>query len=46
MRVIRMMADLKVDDVEAAKGFYAGYLGLSNAVHVAGRRDPGPAAEQ
>jgi catechol 2,3-dioxygenase-like lactoylglutathione lyase family enzyme len=30
MRVIRMMADLKVDDVEAAKGFYTSYLGLSN----------------
>ena len=30
MQVIRMMADLKVDDVEAAKGFYTRYLGLSN----------------
>src|SRR6201992_1990865 len=30
MQVIRMMADLKVDDVEEAKGFYTKYLGLSN----------------
>ena len=30
MQVIRMMADLKVDDVEEAKGFYTTYLGLSN----------------
>ena len=30
MQVIRMMADLTVDDIEGAKGFYAGYLGLSN----------------
>ena len=29
MRVIRMMADLHVADVEAAKSFYTGYLGLS-----------------
>jgi catechol 2,3-dioxygenase-like lactoylglutathione lyase family enzyme len=30
MRVIRMMADLQVDDIEAAKSFYTGYLGLSS----------------
>jgi catechol 2,3-dioxygenase-like lactoylglutathione lyase family enzyme len=29
MRVIRIMANLRVPDVEAAKGFYTGYLGLS-----------------
>jgi catechol 2,3-dioxygenase-like lactoylglutathione lyase family enzyme len=29
MRAIRIMADLRVDDIEAAKGFYAGFLGLS-----------------
>jgi catechol 2,3-dioxygenase-like lactoylglutathione lyase family enzyme len=30
MRVIRVMAGLRVADVEAAKSFYTGYLGLSN----------------
>ena len=29
MRVIRVMADLRVADVEAAKSFYADYLGMS-----------------
>jgi catechol 2,3-dioxygenase-like lactoylglutathione lyase family enzyme len=29
MRVTSIMANLKVDDVEAAKGFYTDYLGLS-----------------
>jgi catechol 2,3-dioxygenase-like lactoylglutathione lyase family enzyme len=29
MHVIRIMANLRVADVEAAKGFYTGYLGLS-----------------
>jgi predicted enzyme related to lactoylglutathione lyase len=29
MRVIRIMADLRVADVEAAKSFYTDYLGLS-----------------
>ncbi|HYO04608.1 MAG TPA: VOC family protein [Mycobacterium sp.] len=29
MRVTRIIADLRVSDVEAAKGFYADYLGLS-----------------
>jgi len=29
MRVIRIMANLRVADIEAAKGFYTGYLGLS-----------------
>jgi catechol 2,3-dioxygenase-like lactoylglutathione lyase family enzyme len=29
MRVIRIMADLHVADIEAAKSFYTGYLGLS-----------------
>ena len=29
MRVIRIMADLRVDDIAAAKGFYTGFLGLS-----------------
>ena len=29
MRVIRIMADLHVADVEAAKSFYTGYLGLT-----------------
>jgi catechol 2,3-dioxygenase-like lactoylglutathione lyase family enzyme len=29
MRAIRIMADLRVDDIEAAKEFYAGFLGLS-----------------
>lgn len=29
MRVIRIMTDLQVDDMAAAKGFYTGYLGLS-----------------
>ena len=29
MRVIRIMANLRVADVEAAKSFYADYLGLS-----------------
>ncbi len=29
MRAIRIMADLLVDDIEAAKGFYTGFLGLS-----------------
>jgi catechol 2,3-dioxygenase-like lactoylglutathione lyase family enzyme len=28
MRVIRIMADLRVDDIEEAKSFYTGYLGL------------------
>ena len=29
MRALRIMADLRVDDLEAAKGFYTGFLGLS-----------------
>ena len=29
MRAIRIMANLRVADVETAKGFYADYLGLS-----------------
>jgi predicted enzyme related to lactoylglutathione lyase len=29
MRVIRIMANLRVADVKAAKGFYTDYLGLS-----------------
>ena len=29
MRVIRIMANLRVADVDAAKGFYTGFLGLS-----------------
>jgi catechol 2,3-dioxygenase-like lactoylglutathione lyase family enzyme len=29
MHVIRVMADLRVADVEAAKSFYTDYLGLS-----------------
>src|SRR3954452_6975737 len=29
MRVIRVLADLRVADVEAAKSFYTDYLGLS-----------------
>ena len=29
MRVLRVMADLRVADVEAAKSFYTDYLGLS-----------------
>jgi catechol 2,3-dioxygenase-like lactoylglutathione lyase family enzyme len=29
MRVNRIIADLRVPDIEAAKGFYTGYLGLS-----------------
>jgi catechol 2,3-dioxygenase-like lactoylglutathione lyase family enzyme len=29
MRATRIMANLRVTDVEAAKGFYTGYLGLS-----------------
>src|SRR5207342_978575 len=29
MRVIRIMANLRVADVNAAKSFYTGYLGLS-----------------
>jgi catechol 2,3-dioxygenase-like lactoylglutathione lyase family enzyme len=29
MRAIRIMADLRVDDIEAAKEFYTGFLGLS-----------------
>ncbi|WP_395729464.1 VOC family protein [Nakamurella sp.] len=28
MHVIRIMADLRVPDIEAAKGFYTDYLGL------------------
>lgn len=30
MRVIRIMADLPVPDIEAAKDFYTDYLGLRN----------------
>jgi catechol 2,3-dioxygenase-like lactoylglutathione lyase family enzyme len=30
MRAIRIMANLRVPDVEAAKSFYTGFLGLSN----------------
>jgi catechol 2,3-dioxygenase-like lactoylglutathione lyase family enzyme len=30
MRAIRIMADLQVADVDAAKSFYTGYLGLSS----------------
>lgn len=29
MRVVRVIADLHVDDMEAATGFYTGYLGLT-----------------
>ena len=29
MRATRIIADLRVADLEAAKGFYTGYLGLS-----------------
>ncbi len=29
MRVMRVIADLHVDDIEAAKGFYTDFLGLS-----------------
>ena len=29
MRVMRIMANLRVADVDAAKGFYTGFLGLS-----------------
>ena len=29
MRAIRVMANLRVDDIEAAKGIYTDYLGLS-----------------
>jgi catechol 2,3-dioxygenase-like lactoylglutathione lyase family enzyme len=29
MRVNRIIADLRVADIEAAKGFYTGFLGLS-----------------
>ena len=29
MRAIRIIADLRVDDLEAAKSFYTGFLGLS-----------------
>jgi catechol 2,3-dioxygenase-like lactoylglutathione lyase family enzyme len=28
MRAIRIMADLQVDDIEASKAFYMGFLGL------------------
>jgi catechol 2,3-dioxygenase-like lactoylglutathione lyase family enzyme len=28
MKPIRVMADLHVDDIEAARGFYTGFLGL------------------
>jgi predicted enzyme related to lactoylglutathione lyase len=30
MRVIRVMANLPVSDIEAAKGFYTDFLGLAN----------------
>jgi catechol 2,3-dioxygenase-like lactoylglutathione lyase family enzyme len=30
MRPIRVMANLHVDDIEAAKGFYTGFLGLTS----------------
>jgi predicted enzyme related to lactoylglutathione lyase len=30
MRATRITANLRVADIEAAKGFYAGFLGLSN----------------
>jgi predicted enzyme related to lactoylglutathione lyase len=30
MRPIRVMPNLHVDDIEAAKGFYTGFLGLGN----------------
>jgi catechol 2,3-dioxygenase-like lactoylglutathione lyase family enzyme len=30
MRVLRIMADLPVADIDAAKSFYTGYLGLTN----------------
>ncbi|XVX20579.1 VOC family protein [Actinomycetota bacterium] len=29
MRVVNIIADLEVDDIEAARGFYTDYLGLS-----------------
>lgn len=30
MRVNRVIADVRVDDIEAAKDFYAGFLGLTS----------------
>ncbi|MDG4829837.1 VOC family protein [Solwaraspora sp. WMMD1047] len=30
MRVVRVIADLRVPDVEAARGFYTGFLGLAD----------------
>ena len=30
VRVMRIIADLRVDDIESAKGFYSGYLGLAD----------------
>lgn len=30
MRVIRIITDLRVNDLKAAQAFYTGYLGLSN----------------
>ncbi len=30
MKVVSVIADVQVDDIEAAKGFYADYLGLSD----------------
>ncbi|MCE1180486.1 MAG: VOC family protein [Micrococcales bacterium] len=29
MRVVNIIADLEVDDIQSARGFYADYLGLS-----------------
>jgi predicted enzyme related to lactoylglutathione lyase len=30
LRVMRIIADLHVDDIESAKGFYSDYLGLAD----------------
>jgi extradiol dioxygenase family protein len=30
MRVVRVIADIPVSDIDAAREFYAGYLGLSD----------------
>ena len=49
MRVIRVIADLQVADLEAAKGFYTDYLGLATEEFNLGwvarytSPDPGPA---
>ncbi len=33
MQAIRIMANLRVPDVEAAKSFYTDYLGLTQGFH-------------